>query len=128
MLNYTHWSLCLYVQVSIGAGVPVEQVSVGGDRTYLENVLSWLVINSMRVDSVQYNLLCEQSVSNVWRKRAFSTLKNNFRLIDSTGDNVVPVEKSLRIFRERLVHEVENSVPHSERYSQKIVRAISENG
>lgn len=32
----------------------------------------------MRVDGVQYNLLCEQSVHNIWRKRCFHLLKGEF--------------------------------------------------
>ena len=40
----------------------------------LKDVAAWLVINSMRSEKVQYNLLCEQTVSNVWRKGAFRHL------------------------------------------------------
>ena len=67
-------------QVAIGSGRTVEQVAAQEDaRQFLRNVLSWLVINSMRVDGIQFNLLCEQSVANVWRKRAFYRLRTEFR-------------------------------------------------
>jgi hypothetical protein len=50
---------------------PHTYVYVETTPQYLRDVVSWLMINSMRVDGVQYNLLCEQSVGNIWRKRCF---------------------------------------------------------
>jgi hypothetical protein len=110
--------------VAIGAGIRPHQMVTEEQRTYLENVLSWLVINSMRVDSIQFNLLCEQSVSNVWRKKAFSNLKADYRMVEATSGNLGQLERALQIFRERLDHEIENSVPKTISYSEKIQRAI----
>jgi hypothetical protein len=45
-------------------------------------MLSWLVINSMRVDGVQFNTVRAES-SNVWRKEAFGTLKADYKKVDS---------------------------------------------
>ena len=96
---------------------------VRDSRQYLKDVVSWLVINSMRVDGIQFDLLCEQNVTNVWRKRAFNMLKKDYRIVDA------PVEKpelmtSLQVFRERIDFVVENSVPQSTRYSDKVAAAI----
>ncbi len=37
-------------------------------------VAAWLVVNSMYAERVQFNMLCEQNVRNVWRKNAFRLL------------------------------------------------------
>src|SRR5207237_193184 len=39
-----------------------------GVRKYLEEISAWLVVNSMRSERVQFNMLCLQNTTNVWRK------------------------------------------------------------
>ena len=92
---------------------------------FLKDVVSWLNINSMRVDSIQFNLLSEQSVANIWRKRAFANLRSDFRYIDAKE---VPrgLAQSLQLFRERIDFDIENSVPVSQPYSEKIRKAITD--
>ena len=120
-----YFSVSNYPQVAIGASRPkaIWTDDYAGNKILLENVLAWLVINSMRVDGVQFNLLCEQSVSNVWRKRAFSTLCENHRMLDSEACPL-QLNQCLQVFRERIDHEIENSVPQTTRYSEKISSAI----
>lgn len=95
-------------------------------KQFLNDVVSWLVINSMRVDGVQYNLLCEQSVANIWRKRCFLTLRSDFRSIDSYDQCPPALNRSLTVFRERIDFEIENSIAQSTKYSEKINKAIKE--
>ncbi len=45
-----------------------------GVRKVLEEVSAWLVINSMRSERVQFNMLCVQNTSNVWRKYCYAEL------------------------------------------------------
>jgi hypothetical protein len=97
-----------------------------GPTQFLRSVISWLVVNSMRVDGVQFNLLCEQNARNVWRKRAFSILKTNFDYLHSDGVSSA-VDSSMDIFRERIDHSIENSVPKNIRYSEIISREIERN-
>ena len=121
-------------QVRIGSGLalpaakPHTVVAFPQDaKQFLQDVVSWLVINSMRVDGVQYNLLCEQSVANIWRKIAFQTLKTDYRSIDRTDQKQsVQMNRSLQIFRERIDFEIENSVIQSVRYSEKIDKLIGD--
>lgn len=117
--------------VSIGATGKAGAPGVG-DATnsvrFLKDVVSWLVINSMRVDSIQYNLLCEQSVSNIWRKRCFNVLMKGYRDIDSMDRCSPQVVRALKVFRERLDFEIENSIPLSIKYSEKIKKLIDSNG
>ena len=115
-------------QVAIGAGTTTQSiVSTSKDsRQYLRDVLSWLTINSMRVDGIQFSLLCEQSVENIWRKRAFSTLRSDYRSVDATSCSP-ELERSLQVFRERIDFEIENSVPLTTPYSEKIASLINSN-
>ena len=115
------------VQVSLGSGKPV--LMDRDERQYLKDVLSWLVINSMRVDGIQVSLLCEQSVSNVWRKVAFSTLRADRRAAryEISSRTSETFEKAVDIFRERIDLSIENSVPTSQKYSEKINDLIDRN-
>jgi hypothetical protein len=115
------------VQVSIGSG---RQVTKGRDeRQYLKDVLSWLVINSMRVDGIQFSLLCEQSVANVWRKVAFGILREDRRSArkEIKTKTTETFEKATEVFRERIDLSIENSVPVATKYSDKIESLIERN-
>lgn len=118
-------------QVSIGATGKPYHDGIGDIKnkdSFLRDVISWLVINSMRVDGVQYNLLCEQSVANIWRKRCFSVLLNTYRDLDDVERCSPQAGRSLQIFRERIDFEIENSIPKIERYSEKIRKLIDSHG
>ena len=80
----------------------------------------------MRVDGIQFDLLCEQSVCNVWRKRAFNTLCQSYREVDASVEKP-QVTASLQIFRERVDFMIENTVPQNVQYSSKIEQLISGN-
>ena len=57
-------------------------VSISGGKLsgykLLVAVSAWLTVNGMRSENLQFNMLCRQSVENVWRKRGFYTLTANF--------------------------------------------------
>jgi hypothetical protein len=130
-------------QVSIGAGRgtpaesdkyqlqgtnPRELDNVVTTPQFLKDVVSWLMINSMRVDGVQYNLLCEQNVGNIWRKRCFNTLKSDYKSIDSFDHCPPQLNRALQVFRERIDFEIENSIHQTVKYSEKINKLISIHG
>jgi hypothetical protein len=101
------------------------QSSPKPEQQFLQDVISWLVINSMRVDGVQFNLLCEQSVSNIWRKGAFASLLAHSNEVELDAEVTPPdVAKSLVIFRERIDYSIDNSIPVIRRYSEKISSLI----
>ena len=49
-----------------------------GDVPLLRAICAWLIINSMHAEKLQFNLLCEQSIANVWRKQAYDRLQDEF--------------------------------------------------
>jgi hypothetical protein len=40
----------------------------------LEDVVAWLIINSLRSEQVQWTMLCLQNIGNLYRKNAFQSL------------------------------------------------------
>src|SRR5688572_14975081 len=52
----------------------MPETGATGTRKVLIDVSAWLVINSMRSERIQFNQLCIQNVSNLWRKNAFKNL------------------------------------------------------
>ena len=107
--------------VTVASRSPSEQ------KQFLEDVIAWLVINSMRVDGVQFNLLCEQNVANIWRKTAFASLLANTNEVELANDiTSKEIGRAMTVFRERIDFEIENSVPTAVKYSKKIATMIDE--
>ena len=73
----------------IGKGQTIELMIIPEVRSLIKkvtdtsnilvDVAAWLVVNACKSQKVQFNLLCEQSVSNVWRKTAFRVLETHHR-------------------------------------------------
>ena len=95
-------------------------------RQFLRDVISWLIINSMRVDGVQFSLLGEQNANNIWRKRAFTKLQLGRAALDAQ-DCPPDLSRSLQVFRERVDFAIETSVPVPQKYSLKISSMIQAN-
>lgn len=58
------------------------QPQISGNQL-LVHVTSWLTLNGMKSENMQFRLLCHQSVENVIRKRAFLILKTAYRELTS---------------------------------------------
>ena len=43
-------------------------------KKVLEQIVAWLVVNSMRSEQTQWSMLCIQNVSNIYRKTAFEVM------------------------------------------------------
>lgn len=54
--------------------VAVLQHSERSPDHVLDDVVAWLVINSLRSEQTQWVMLCIQNISNLYRKNAFRTL------------------------------------------------------
>jgi Ca2+-binding EF-hand superfamily protein len=127
---------------AVDAPQPIQQQigAVENDPALLRAVCAWLVINTMKAERLQFNLLCEQSVQNVWRKRAFWTLLRSFadgqtrvELMDAfaemmnedtMGDKPLPLDASVEVFRERVDYTLANAVPDRVPLHEKLGRMI----
>ena len=66
-------------QVHHGASVGSEAVGTASQgaasqRAVLVEVVAWLTVNALGSENQQFQVLCEQSARNVWRKEAFGAL------------------------------------------------------
>jgi hypothetical protein len=64
--------------LSLSTLVP-SQPSVSHGIQLLINVSSWLTVNLMKSENLQFRMLCHQSIDNVSRKRSYSILTANYR-------------------------------------------------
>lgn len=42
-------------------------------KSWPVDIVSWLTVNSMRGERMQYKQLCTQEIGHVWRRRAFES-------------------------------------------------------
>ena len=83
-------------------------------RAELEGVSSWLMINSMKSERVQFELWCAHCAQNVWRKKALKNLAAGYASFADAREGKGASEferRALEVFRERLERDVCNSVP-----------------
>ena len=97
----------------------------GSDPVSLVDISAWLVINSMRLEKVQFNMLCEQSIENVWRKRAWATVLDTYQRVGTETSNAI-TQASVDVFRERVDYSIENVVPTPLPFVQKLEKMIRE--
>jgi len=98
---------------------------VSEERKALIEVAAWLVINSMRSERIQFNQLCIQNVSNVWRKSAFKALlkkHRDFNIREKLEDE--HLRKSLQAFREPIDFSLEAAVPVPKPFAETISNRI----
>ena len=112
----------------------------------LKDINAWLVINSMRSEKVQFNMLCEQQLNNLWVKQAFGHLTSHHSYVGMTPlppppPGFMPSEEELKLqqeaeemlkqeqefvnkcvdlFRVRLDWSVENAIPNLEGFASKL--------
>ena len=60
-----------------GGGAALATATSG--RQLLINVAAWLTVNGMKSENVQFRMLCQQSIDNVTRKRAYHTLVRSYK-------------------------------------------------
>ena len=97
-----------------------------GERDILKDVSAWLVVNSMRSEQVQFNMLCEHNMRNVWRKEAFNMLVA--RCNDVGGDAADGLlVRCIDAFLERLDYQVASEVVAERTFGAKLQQLEQEN-
>jgi len=94
----------------------VGNASPDAVRKVLQDINAWLVINSMRTERVQFNMLQVQNLTNIWKKNAYSTLLGSFesfRLSENENDEIDDprLVRALAIFSEPIDFSLEAAVP-----------------
>lgn len=64
---------------------------------------AWLILNGMKSERMQFNMLCGQNVSNVWRKLAFRRLlADHTRVGTLAGASDKNLMQCIQVFREQV--------------------------
>ena len=94
----------------------------------LRDVNAWLVINSMRSERVQFNQLCIQNASNVWRKTAYATLLESHKnfTVESIPAKNSPEGRALEVFCENINFTLNAAVPTPTPFAESIVRRVEQ--
>lgn len=93
-------------------------VSSRHSRAHVQQVLvdinTWLVINSMRSERVQFNQLCLQNIANVWRKKAYQVLLTEHQqfTVDSSPLPQSREGRALEVFCEPIDFNLNATVPN----------------
>lgn len=75
-----------------------------------EDIVAWLIVNSLRSEQTQWTMLCVQNIANLYRKNAFaSILSGREKLISSSVEN--SDKSALDLFSESIDFSLEASVP-----------------
>jgi hypothetical protein len=96
----------------------------------LQDVTAWLILNGIKSERVQFKMLCEQNMSNLWRKRALEILLLDYKKVgqedykNETQESQL-IFKSLDVFRERMDFSIENGIPKIESLSDKLEKMSS---
>ena len=61
------------------AFTPVNAATAAQGRQLLINVASWLTVNGMKSENMQFRMLCHQSIDNVTRKKTYKMLATHYR-------------------------------------------------
>ena len=95
---------------------------------FLREAAAWLVINSMASERLQFNQLCVQNVTNVYRKNGFANLlkgPSRFKISeDMRADHCLG--PSLHMFYEPVEFTLETSVPEPRLFSEIIANLIKD--
>ena len=105
-------------------------------------VSGWLLLNSMRKEKIQFGMLIEQNMNNVWRKQCMLGLRAGYTQFGLPAPNTSAasgvkahmlmkasayLETCIDQFRERIDHMVEASVPVPVRFTQKLDDSVKAN-
>lgn len=89
-------------------------------KQMLNSAVAWLIVNSMRVESIQFNMLCEQNIYNVFRQNAFNVLMTNINEFLTKTTTPTTSGQALNVFLEGIDYSVENAVPQKIRFLSKL--------
>jgi hypothetical protein len=146
----TEGALALSRAPSLQKAASHGAASVGDSM--LEDIVAWLIINSLRSEQTQWTMLCLQNVANLYRKNAFKALLKGVeeftvptapsegasvaKLIESAAeDSKAPegaaaeskFDGAMKIFTEPLAFDLESGVPDPVPFEEKLKAMLNEN-
>jgi hypothetical protein len=91
----------------------------------LQDVTTWLILSSMKSEKTQFNLCCEHSARNIWRKAAWKNLIENASMVGTKQADAF-TNQCLNVYRDRMVFNVDSGVAQPQSTHSKIAQRASE--
>ena len=117
-------------EVSSGRGVPLddqEEIQTGNRTQDLKDVISWLLLNGMKSERTQANMLVCQNVANIWKKSAYrSMLKLDDSSLLAGGGKKLKLSTLLSAWKEETDTTIPNSIPDSISLKRRLEKVIAE--
>lgn len=123
--------------------IPVQR-----EEHVLEDVVAWLLVNSLRSEQIQWTMLCVQNIGNLYRKTAFKCIHRNTKYFVEGGkrseqllsDNTqlsasssaafldqVDKDQALEVFNESIDFSLETSAPNPVSFAKKLLAMLTDN-
>lgn len=74
----------------------------------LQDIVAWLVVNSMRSEHLQWSMLCIQSIANIYRKNAYKTFTEYSKRERENGGKT---EAAIKLFDQAIDFSLSVNVP-----------------
>jgi hypothetical protein len=106
----------------------------------LVDICAWLVINSMKTEKVQFNMLIEQCLENLWRKHALNDLFKKYTHVGIHAGGASRVERNLvlpaadeavlgqaiDVFRDRVDYSISNLIDPPKNFLARLQTTVRE--
>ncbi|KAL7066785.1 EF hand family protein [Cryptosporidium serpentis] len=92
--------------------------------TFLRCLCGWLIIQSIISESEQNQLLCSQSLSNIWRKLAFQKMVDTYVQWE---DEKNCSDRLLEVFIEALSFKIPATIPLNTSLKEELIQKVTEN-
>lgn len=113
----------------------------------LEDVVAWLLVNSLRSEQIQWTMLCVQNIGNLYRKTAFKCIHHNTKYFVEGGKRSeqlpettqltpapsaaffeqVDKDQALEVFNESIDFSLETSAPNPVSFAKKLQAMLTDN-
>eukprot|EP00756_Hemistasia_phaeocysticola_P020667 Hpha_TRINITY_DN15730_c3_g3::TRINITY_DN15730_c3_g3_i3::g.38070::m.38070 len=93
----------------------------------LTRTVAWLLLNSMRMERLQYHQLSMQKITNVFKKTAFNQLMRHHEKFSVTTATAIPeiAVTSVNVFREPVAFDVPDRVPQDTLFWEVLKRLVA---
>jgi hypothetical protein len=118
------------IELSAGRGVAVDgqsEIQSGNSAQDLRDVISWLLLNGMKSEQTQANMLICQNVANVWKKSAYrAMLKLDDSRLLSGGSKESKLSTLLSAWKEETDTSIPNCITNSLSLKSRLDKLVTE--
>lgn len=118
------------MELSLGRGIALEdqpELCSGHNEQDLRDVIAWLLLNGMKSERTQANMLVGQNTANVWKKRTYRRLMQlDDKALLEAGGKSGRLSRLLTAWREEMDSQIPNTIPSGGSLRGSIDQRISD--